>query len=761
MKVSVIIPFHGGKSFLEDCLQSLEEQEFQDFETILINDHSTELIQPLVQTYQENHKCIYLELEEGKTGVAAARNLGLAYATGTYLYFLDSDDYLYEGALQALVESAEEKQADIVYGKRKTTWFKRSVFLSTFVLEEETTGNEEDDEVASAQLALEEGNAIEQQDQEEDGLTEEERYQNTQRNRAYRTLITKRRGIKNISVLHILFRKSFIDQYKIRFQEEFLFYSDLSFVLQAMEHATIYERQYDALYIKRKHNDPIHFPALSQRKEEDRFYEYVKAYQYTIQQLDKDGEARERLDRKIIAFYTNFFVTRVRRSLNDTWRTDRFALMQELVCGMDPALLRRYKGYRRRLLRALVKGNLAKTKRLVNRHLAYQKAKQILRNKRELAKFLYLHVFLKRPVKSNWVLCESFFGKSYSDSPKYLYEYLAKTYPGKYRFIWVLNEKKKLPYPATRVKRFSIRYAYYLARCKYYFFNVRQPGWVRKREGNVFLETWHGTPLKKLVFDQEEVCAASPLYKAQFYKNSRMWDFLVAANAFSANIFRSAFLYENRILEYGYPRNDILHAKDKEEKAEQIKQRLHLPKGKKVILYAPTWRDDEFYEKGKYKFQLQLNLWQLKEALGDQYIILLRAHYYIADAIDTTGLEGFAYNVSKYDDISELYLISDLLITDYSSVFFDYANLRRPILFFTYDLEKYRDVLRGFYIKMEEEVPGPLLFTTEEVITAIQTIDDVSARYAQKYEQFYQKFCSYEDGHASENIIKEVFSLKE
>ena len=139
---------------------------------------------------------------------------------------------------------------------------------------------------------------------------------------------------------------------------------------------------------------------------------------------------------------------------------------------------------------------------------------------------------------------------------------------------------------------------------------------------------------------------------------------------------------------------------------------------------------------------------------------MLRTHYFIADALDVTGLEGFAYNLSKYDDISELYLISDILITDYSSVFFDYANLKRPMLFFTYDLEKYRDVLRGFYIDIEEELPGPLLFTTEEIITAIGNIDKLELEYHKKYVAFYDKYCAWEDGHASQKVAEEVFQLK-
>ena len=184
---------------------------------------------------------------------------------------------------------------------------------------------------------------------------------------------------------------------------------------------------------------------------------------------------------------------------------------------------------------------------------------------------------------------------------------------------------------------------------------------------------------------------------------------------------------------------------------------MGIPKDKKVILYAPTWRDDEYYESGKYKFDLKLDLRMMQKKLSDEYVVILRTHYFIADNLDVTGLEGFVYNLSKYDDIAELYLISDILITDYSSVFFDYANLKRPMLFFTYDLDKYRDVLRGFYIDMEKELPGPLLFTTEEIIDSIENINTVNAKYASIYNEFYDRFCGWEDGHASENCIKAVF----
>jgi CDP-glycerol glycerophosphotransferase len=781
MKVSVIIPFHDGISFLEDCLLSLEEQEFDDMETILVCDHNQDNIDDLVREYgKQINLSVYLL--EDKTGVAAARNLGLDKAKGEYIYFLDSDDYLYVDTIAKLVSLANENEIDVVYGKKKITWFKRSVFISTFTMEQGNENEEEETENSAfdnAQSNAENGGEEESSSSLDDTSLEEageesgdpmseaeeeeaaERLLIRQKNRAHRILVTKRKGMRNISVLNILMKRSLIEDKQIRFNENFRFYSDISFLVQVLENAETYEKDMSALYIKRKHNDPVNFPALSQIKAADKFDEYIKAYYYTISLIPEESYLRTRLDKKIINYYVKTFAPKIRRSNNDAWRTDRFDTLRKIVLGMDKEIIHAQKGYRKKLMKALMKGDIKKSAKLVNWDLGKKKFKRIIKNRKALAKFLYIRYFLNMKMKDNWVICESFFGKSYSDSPKYIYEYLNKTYPGKYKFIWVINNKKtNIPYNPVKVKRYSIRYAYYLARCKYDVFNVRPPQWVRKRKGNVFLETWHGTPLKKLVFDQEEVTAASPLYKQQFYKQSRDWDYLIAANYFSSEVFRRCFMYNNVMLETGYPRNDIMHYENRDEIAKGIRAKLGIPTDKKTILYAPTWRDDEFYGKGEYKFALQLDLHRMKQELGKEYVVLLRTHYYIADSLDVTGLEDFAFNLSKYDDISELYLISDLLITDYSSVFFDYANLKRPMLFFTYDLEKYRDVLRGFYIDMVKEVPGPLLFTSDEVIDAIKNINNITEEYKERYEAFYEKFCGLEDGHASQKVAEAVFNPK-
>lgn len=810
MKTSIIIPYHKGESYLRDCLDSLMEQTGQDMEILLICDHVGKKDLECLNEYKDGLSIQVYHLEN-KKGVAAARNLGMDKATGDYIYFLDSDDYLYGNTIENLILAAQDRNDDIVYGKKKSTWFGRSVYLArkqqqesgeaekdsegneTVLAElhvgdpdggkrqqyennieeepadDESSEEEDRDDSTEDQMVKDSGEDVEDTDQtediqEEETLTEEEqialeRYNiEVRKKQAYRILVSKRKGIRTISVLNILFKRSFLEENKIRFPEDLKYMSDIPFLIEALAKTEKFKKRLSAKYIKRKHNDSINLPSLSQMKDPNRFHELVSSYYEAVRRLPKDSLLKDIFDRKFIAYYAKTYAPRLKRSANDIWRNENFQIMSDLIGKMNPEMLNNLKGYKKRLIHALVKKNVKKSIRIVTIHLGFRKLKRILKNKRAFAKFLYEHTYVKKPLLENCILFESFFGKNYSDSPKYIYEYLAKNYPDKYKFIWVIDKKNtKIPYKHKKIKRFGIQYAYYLARSKYFVFNGRQPEWVKKREGNIFLQTWHGTPLKKLVFDLEDINSASPKYKQQVYKQQKVWDYLIAPNAFSSETFRRCFMFENTMLETGYPRNDILHDPNRDKIAKRIKQQLHLPMDKKIILYAPTWRDDEYYTIGQYKFELHMNLNFMKEQLGKDYIILLRTHYFIADSLDVSELLGFAYNLSRYDDISDLYLISDILITDYSSVFFDYANLRRPMLFYTYDLEKYRDILRGFYFDIEKEVPGPLLFTTEEIVEAVRNIDQISSEYSQRYEEFYHRFCEWEDGHAAEKVVKSVF----
>ena len=159
---------------------------------------------------------------------------------------------------------------------------------------------------------------------------------------------------------------------------------------------------------------------------------------------------------------------------------------------------------------------------------------------------------------------------------------------------------------------------------------------------------------------------------------------------------------------------------------------------KKIILYAPTWRDNEYSEKGKYKFASKLDFDKAKEALSDEYIFIVKYHYLVSDKIDWTPYKGFVYTFDETKDIAWLYLVSDMLITDYSSVMFDYSILNRPMLFFAYDLEDYKENLRGFYFDFVNDIPGPISRDTDQLIKDIKEYNEDC--WKEKYKNYHDKF---------------------
>lgn len=738
MKISVIIPFSHYPHYLKECLESLKTSAFQDFETLLVVDKEHDCIDDAIKEYS-----FVRVIESQVHGCAACRNVGMQYAMGEYIYFLDADDYVLENTLGLLAVHAHGE--DIVYGAISNTWNNKANYL------EKIANQEIDPEDLEEKQRLHEEKV--------DAYRLKNPDESEHRLQSVYYLLRVKKGIRSITALGILFKTTFIRQNGFTFDENYRYYSDMTFLCPVLDRLTSQVRVEDAIYVKRKHNDPINYPALSQEESDDRFEERCKAVETTRSLIDENGIVRYYLDFKLIHFFTRSMSKRLRRSQDERWRNEYFTMIIPYIEKCRPDVLDELSRNNAKMVRALLNHDLKGVQKQVRWVLGKKKFKKMLKNKNTAYKLAYFHRYLKQPVKENVILFETFMAKNYSDSPKYIYEYIAQNHP-EYECVWAINDGAKIPYGAKTVKRFSFQYAYYLAVSKYLVFNVRPPLWYRKREEQVFLETWHGTPLKRLVFDQEEVTSASPKYKQQFYRQRKDWDFLVSANPFSTKTFRSCFLYEGEMLEYGYPRNDILYWPNKDEIAQQLKEKLGIPKDKKTILYAPTWRDDQHYGSGQYKFELALDLKLMKERLQDDYVVLLRTHHYISDHIDVSGLGDFVINLSSYDDISEIYLISDICITDYSSVFFDYANLKRPILFYTYDFDKYKNQLRGFYIDMNTEVPGPLLYTSEQVVQAIEDIDEITEEYKERYDQFYDRFCCYDDGHASEHVAEAMLAKK-
>ena len=573
-------------------------------------------------------------------------------------------------------------------------------------------------------------------------------------------MLEKYRKLDKITVLSAIYKKSLFTDNNIRFNEKQTYFSDTKVLVQLLNNAKNIKSNEESVYVKRHHNDKAKNPAISQFPREETMSDYFVAYKNAIKVAGTNERIINHLYYILAKFVVKEYIMKMRWSEDDRWRNEFFTELATLAKDINNKVLKDdFTHAEKAMVKSMKHNDFAKMKKKAMRVLFNRKIVKMIKNPRVRNKTITLYVFNKMKLKENWVVFESFMGRNCSGQPKYVYKYLQEAYGDKYKCIWVVDRKGvEIPGKHKTCKRFSLKYYYYMNRSKYWVNNMRQPLSIPRREETVMLATWHGTPLKRLVFDMDDVHSANPRYKDIVFKQTRAWDYLLSDNPFSTERFQSCFRFEKeKILEYGYPANDPMYAPDREEQAAKIKEKLGIPKDKKVILYAPTWRDDQFYEAGQYGFELDLDVNRLQEEFGDEYVLLLRLHYFIVDQLDLSKYGDFTVDGSSYDDITDLYLISDMLITDYSSVFFDYANLKRPVLYYTYDLDKYRDVLRGFYLDMEKDLPGPLLLTNDEVVDAIKNIDKIKEQYKDRYEEFYNRFCCVDDGHAAQRVVEKVF----
>ena len=364
------------------------------------------------------------------------------------------------------------------------------------------------------------------------------------------------------------------------------------------------------------------------------------------------------------------------------------------------------------------------------------------------------------------VLFCSYHGKNCTCSPRAIYDYMvsAPAYQD-YRFLWAVKEPEQFSAlaaaPRTRVIPFGGKaFEAAMAGAGYWVFNSTLPEHIAPKKGQTYLQCWHGTPLKRLGYDiREEGNAMNSL--AEIHRKYRLEgekvDWFLSPSPFASACFRSAWQLErwgkgDAVLEAGYPRNDrLINATEEERQA--LRAKLGIPEGKRAILYTPTFRDDQHVSGRGYDDRPAIDFGRLREQLGDGYVVLFRAHYLVASAFDFSAYPGFVLDVSGVEEINDLYLASDLMVTDYSSTMFDYANLRRPILFYMYDLEQYRDHLRGFYFDLSE-LPGSILTREEQLAPAI--LETEQFVWTPEWEAFRRRFAPLDDGQAARRVTETV-----
>ncbi|MFD8235916.1 CDP-glycerol glycerophosphotransferase family protein [Streptomyces sp. NPDC059696] len=361
---------------------------------------------------------------------------------------------------------------------------------------------------------------------------------------------------------------------------------------------------------------------------------------------------------------------------------------------------------------------------------------------------------LGRPVNPHLAVFAAYWNRGVACNPAAIAAKLAELAP-QIHAVWVVTEENAalLPPGTDHVVPGSRRYWEVLATAKYLVNNVNFPNAVAKRPDAIHVQTHHGTPLKRMGLDQMAFpAAAQGLDFRALLERIDKWDYSVSANSHTTRMWERAYPSRYVSLDHGYPRNDVYYTAGAGD-IRAVRDRLGIAPGRRAVLYAPTHRD---YEAG---WTPRLDLAALADHLGDDTVLLVRGHYFYGGAASPlTNLRrtGRIIDVSSYDPVEELCLAADVLVTDYSSIMFDYANLDRPIVIHADDWETYRTT-RGVYFDLMDQAPGPVARTQQELTEILTTEAWHDESAAKTRAVFRRRFCEYDDGRAAERVVRRVF----
>lgn len=362
-----------------------------------------------------------------------------------------------------------------------------------------------------------------------------------------------------------------------------------------------------------------------------------------------------------------------------------------------------------------------------------------------------IRIFNCFPIRNNKIFLYSYYGSQYGCSPKYISEYLVNNYPNKYDIVWAFNDidSKKYIEGIRKVKIMSLWYFYELCTSKVIITNFRTTELFKKRKNQYYIQTWHSSlRLKQIEKDAENTL---PLHYIEMAKrDSEKLDLLMSGCKFSTDIFKRAFWYEGEIFEHGTPRNDLLFEKT-DKINNKIKDKLKIDRNKKIVLYAPTFRKDN--DLTVYNLDYSRLISKLSEKFGGEWIFLVKLHPHLISKSKELVYGNNVLDVTTYDDIQELLGVADILVSDYSSLIFDFVLTERPCFLYIPDLDKYIESDRRLYFDINE-LPFISVKNNNEFVKEIDSFNQI--KYKKNLDKFNSKIGSFENGQCCRELEKKI-----
>ncbi len=710
-KISLVVPVYKVQGYLPECLDSILGQDYTDFEVIAVDDCSPDGSGAILDRYAERDARIHVIHLTENVGLGRARNAGLEKAQGDYVLFLDSDDTLSDGALAAIADRlAATGDPDIlIYDYVRTYW------------DGKVNPNQR------ADLLRDEGPDV------------------------FR-LADRPQLLDLLQIVwNKAYRRDFITRVGLTFPPGY--YEDAPWTfcsLISAERITVLDRVC-VLYRQRREGGNI-LKTVS-RKHFDVFDQYRRVFDFIAAHEDLD-QWRAPLFRKMVDHYLTVLERPGRLPQNA-----RAEFFHRAAADYRARLPRGFqrpgggRGHKYTMLERDAYAAMASTTAAVKfRHKVRTRTRKAVNLSKRSAMGVFYQSQLRLPLDENLALFSAYWSRSVSCNPAAIDAELARRAPH-IRRVWAIRPDAvdQVPKGVEYVRVGSREYWTALARAKYLVNNVNFADAVVKREGQVYLQTHHGTPLKTMGLDQQKYPASTDMDFNKLLERSDRWDFSLSSNSFSTAVWERVYPCSYVSLETGYPRNDAL-VNSTAADVRRARTQLGLADGTKAFLYMPTHRE---YQPG---FDPGLDLARLADELGPDVTLLVRGHYFYGSSPHVAELRrsGRIADVSAHPRVEELYLAADALITDYSSAMFDYAVLDRPIIIYAPDWDIYSAV-RGTYFNLLEEPPGVVATSQAELIRLLGSDEHGGPEAAERRAAFRRRFCEFDDGRAAERVVRRVF----